>query len=313
MTLPSNCITSGNFYNSNSKTICEIDLKEIFPFVFQNGNDILYEKISNNLENLKRIFEYYSSIGIKTDVYNIGLSGFLKFALDINIISKKEFDSPVKQYNKTSKKELAFTENQSEKNLIILQQVRRNSLNKLKGSGSFDSENQREFYNSNNTINQVNSLAGGNHNLDNLNIKKLLKSDVSLIFHYLSGMKNFDYSKKFKNQFDKNSGYNPEFENSQKGPFYDSKTIMQTDKDLKVMKINFPLFLKSFELFSTKIYKNLNPSEALETFFDTTMRNFLNKRDDNTFSNKNTYLLSLNNLRRNEIVIIFLLIFSLKL
>ena len=58
--------------------------------IFNLNSAEMCEKIESILDNLKDIFEHYATIGIKTDIYNMGLSGFLKFSQDCDILINYE-------------------------------------------------------------------------------------------------------------------------------------------------------------------------------------------------------------------------------
>ncbi len=287
------------------------------------------------MDNLKHLFEAYSTIGIKTDVYNMSLSGFIKFTVDAEIISQREFSNNSNiqsNYNSNvniednknnnisnnlnlinNRKEI-MSKNKSERSLAIEDKGNKDRLgksNKIRFN-SIESENPDKLKSleNNNSLNDGNmnsfSIKNTNNNLNNnseiSNKNKIFKSDITVIFHYLCGLQNFDTSSKIKNHFDKNPGYNPNFENSQKGPMLDSKNILKADKNVKPLKMNFSLFLKSFELISNKLYKDLPPAQALELFFDINLNNLLkNKLEGNSL--KKNYLDILNNMRREDIVI----------
>lgn len=245
----------------------------------------------------------------------MSLSGFIKFSVEAELISQREFISNhnVTNQNNTVNNNISnYGEIKSEKNFGILNkaQTAKNPLkSKTQRSCSFDSENQQKDKSiNNNSINQGNLNSFSVRNTNNANTEifggnKLFKNDVSMIFYYLCGMQNFDVSKKIRNHFDKNSGYNPHFENSQKGPSLDSKNLLKADKDVKPLKMNFVLFLKSFELIANRIYKDYSEAQALEMLFDMNLIGLLkNKIEGNSL--KKNYLDILNNLRRDDIVII---------
>ena len=244
------------------------------------------------MENLKHIFEAYSTIGFKTDFYNMTLSGFIKFASEAEIIQQREINnkkasgvpkSPViNRINYTSHKENKLSKLNEDYNYNVNYNTnyKKNNFNnnilgnlesealqrkiyfgksdEKKRSESFNSEDQKEketiSNNNNDSISQgeINNSNINDNSLNNANLNnnadnsdcRIPKSDLSVIYFYLCGLQNFDSSKRIRNHFDKNSGYNPNFENSLKGPCLDSKNLLKADKDLKPLKMNFRLFLE---------------------------------------------------------------------
>ena len=104
-----------------------------------------------------------------------------------------------------------------------------------------------------------------------------------------------------KNQFDKNKGYNSNFDNSSKGPVLENRNLLKADKELKPLKMNFFLFLKSFDLISNRIYKEYSSDQAIELFFEHNINLLINKKFEVSSTKKNN-LDILNQMRREEIV-----------
>lgn len=351
-----------SLYNSNNSLKNKhvstgeiIDIKLIFPYLNDSNYESLYEKLSAGMDDLKHLFEAYSTIGFKTDIYNMSLSGFIKFGAEADVILKKEFtirDSGLNiskctgvginkidyashfQTNKLKLNEVNEDKisvdyntinyenennNDNDKNKFIesLRDSERKNSGKTsnrKRTASFDSEavNEKQAITSNdNSIIKADMINNTNININGINTKenKIFKSDFNMIYFYLCGLQNFDASKKIRNQFDKNAGYNPNFENSLKGPSLDNKNLMKADKDLKPLKMNFTLFVKSFELIATKVYKEIDEAQALEMFFDQNLSQLLKKKKIEGNSSKQNYLAVLNDLRRDDIVNINFLFF----
>ncbi len=187
------------------------------------------------------------------------------------------------------------------------------SYTRKRSSRSIDSEaqNEKQTIPNNFSINQVdlnNSNAyNSNAYINNINNNKIQKSDVSVVFFYLCGLQNFDSSKQIRNHFDKNYGYNPNFENSLKGPSLDSKNLMKADKDLKPLKMNFALFLKSLGMLADRVYKDNPRAQALEMFFDSNLSWLFKKKNSEGTTLKKSYQEILMNMRRDDIVIILLI------
>lgn len=265
-------------YDSEKIKSSDLSLNQINPkAIFTSINDKLLEKITNDLEKFKHIFDFYSTIGFKSDAFNMTISGFFKFASDAEAISPKEFG----EYFSNQEKDLNFN----------------STLNLMKNhkEESFDKKENEDKDMYNTSVHQTEKLKTGFSKLT-----KIPKSDLSLIFHNLCGVKNFNNSQKIKSQFDKNKGFNSNFESSFKGKSLDSKNLNKADDELKQLKMNFGLFLKSFEVIALKIYKGFSPSEALEIFIERNIQSIL--KGNTLLSLKKQYEDILSDLRREDIV-----------
>lgn len=98
---------------------------------------------------------------------------------------------------------------------------------------------------------------------------ELEETDVLIIFITLTGFYNYYSSDKLKTMFNNNSGYVTPF-----GELYNNKTfidkskILQGNKENIALKVDFNLFIKSFEFSARRMYPNLNNEEAFKTFLE---------------------------------------------
>ena len=259
------------------------------------------------------------------------ISGFFKFANDLNILSDKEsglnrtvgkdtgigtgtgfnfYNNKNKNSNTNINNNFNYNDdyNCSSNKERVLNLLKKGTVKLLKDKNNQEKENKENKDNKENNqklqvteIDYNSNNENYNSNNNNINLTKIPKSEISLIFHNLSGVKNFDISNRIKSQFDKNKGYNTNFENSFKGKSLESKNLNNADNELKPLKMNFILFMKSFELISSKIYKEFNIEEALYIFIDNNIQNIL-KSKKTSLSLKKYYEEKIGDLRREDIV-----------
>ena len=103
----------------------------------------------------------------------------------------------------------------------------------------------------------------GNFNQD----LKITGKDISLLFHTLTGVKNFDNSDKIRLQFDKNKGILKDFDNCITIPIIEKTNLLSTSKNV-ALKMDFYLFVKSFELIALKLYPDKSLDTAINMFLD---------------------------------------------
>jgi hypothetical protein len=134
---------------------------------------------------------------------------------------------------------------------------------------------------------------------------KIIESDISLIFLNLTGSKNFDNSEKIKNQFNKNKGYSQNIEECLATPNFNKTEFGRklSSKSIIPMKLNFNLFLKSFESVAQKLYPEVPLDEAICLFFDNNLQDIIREHSDQNFITvKKNLLEALSYLKREEIV-----------
>jgi len=68
------------------------------------------------------------------------------------------------------------------------------------------------------------------------------------------------------------------------------------------LKMDFCLFLKSFEYISRKIYPDVNLDHGFNLFLDIDLKNLLEKRKEEIFNDKKKITERWNSLKREEIV-----------
>jgi hypothetical protein len=118
------------------------------------------------------------------------------------------------------------------------------------------------------------------------------------------GHKNFDNSYKIKSQFDKNVGAKVNIESNLNisSPMIDPTKSFKINHENTPLKMDFCLFLKSFEYISRKIYPDVNLDHGFALFLDIDLKNLLEKRKEEIFNDKKKITERWNSLKREEIV-----------
>ena len=131
--------------------------------------------------------------------------------------------------------------------------------------------------------------------------RKILEQEASLIFQSLCGVKNFD-NIKLKQQFNKNSGSPLRItDNNSNISFEKSSSFGRTQNSIP-NKMNFFLFLKSFELLANKIYPEMSIDMSMESLINEKLDTIFKETFDTNTAKRNL-LEMLTFLKREEIVI----------
>jgi hypothetical protein len=97
---------------------------------------------------------------------------------------------------------------------------------------------------------------------------KMIDSEVFCIFSSLTGIKNFDTSAKYKNQFDKNRGFTPGLGDSGRITNIEKNSSLTSIKANIPLRMEFNIFIKSFELISSRLYPDKTLDEAMLNFLE---------------------------------------------
>jgi hypothetical protein len=196
------------------------------------SSDVI-ELIEDKLDLFKEIFLSYAKIGDKLNFNKLSYSGYLKFLKDCNLIHQ----NPVT----TNSNEL-----QSSLNSRTFSPSRKivpnSSVNSLK--------NSQKIANS--------YLING----------RLIESEAFCIFCTLTGHQNFDNTSKIKNYFNLNKGYAPKIGEITNDIKMTRSKLLTTSKSNVPLKMDFNLFIKSFELLGKKVFPFKNLDEAVITFIE---------------------------------------------
>ena len=244
-------------------TMSVVDMNKAKKFElkkFLNLNQDLIHLIEENLEGLSELYLQYSRISDKTTFNRMALSSYIKFLkkADIimsipeqlkkfylalgNSIMKKQFNvSQIKQFN--AKEKSSVSQNQA--TLTDDEKLYQQKISLLVNS-------------------RINKKEG-----------KISESEASVIFYSLTGPKNFDNAKKIKLQFDKNSGTKLNFGDTfQTAPSFDIKTKINQQQNIP-SKMDFFLFLKSFEVLAARLYPENTLNDAYFKLFSTKIQPIL--------------------------------------
>jgi hypothetical protein len=206
-------------------------------------------------------------IGDKTDILNLCLSGYVKFLNDCGLIHENQ--------NAFIKKELNRIRSEPNFNNII-------------NNPNFDND-YIQLSNVKSNANILNAIPKG----------KISKNDIYIVFNQVCGLKNFENKKRNQSQVNSNSFVEGEF--SKRSIDLSEKCYLNTNREFQLSKMNFPLFLKSFEYLSKKIHWNSFPEKAFELFLDVDLSNILKIKSE-TITLKKNLIDNLMNLRSEEIV-----------
>jgi hypothetical protein len=130
-------------------------------------------------------------------------------------------------------------------------------------------------------------------------LKKLKDSDAEIIFNTLCGLKHFELEKT-KHLFNRNKGITPKLNDVQFSPKMNSsrKSLAVSSTPLPG-KMNFSVFLKSFENIAVKLYPYEDKADAVLTFFSRYIQDALSKGGDSLKRNINEMNA---NIKRDEMV-----------
>ena len=235
---------------SNRKFLIEytppiLDIKN-----FLNVNSEVVNMISNKLESLNEIFLKYSKINDKLEFNRMSFSSFLQFLKDSNIL----IGIPKTMKNKFRK----MAESLMQKSINV-SEIKTYNL-KYKGSVPCQNivlTNAEKFYKY-----KISQIVNANNSKDGDFEEQISIGEAAVIFNSLTNSKNFPiYTESIKMQFDKNSGINLSVgDNLSKTRIFDKKLFLENQQNVPG-KMDFMLFIKSFELIGTKLY----PDETLNT------------------------------------------------
>ena len=217
---------------------------------FLNVNSEVVNMISNKLESLNEIFLKYSKINDKLEFNRMSFSSFLQFLKDSNIL----IGIPKTMKNKFRK----MAESLMQKSINV-SEIKTYNL-KYKGSVPCQNivlTNAEKFYKY-----KISQILNANNSKDGDFEEQISIGEAAVIFNSLTNSKNFPiYTESIKMQFDKNSGINLSVgDNLSKTRIFDKKLFLENQQNVPG-KMDFMLFIKSFELIGTKLY----PDETLNT------------------------------------------------
>lgn len=223
--------------NESVKIHMDYDINEILVV-----GDEIKDLIGERSDVLKDLFSKYSNFGDKLTMNKINMTGYMKFLRDCNL-------THITQNNK----------NITNGSINIF--PTRSVSPKKSMSNNFNILNECN----NSTISKKNnSIKKGSLNKTN---GKLLEIDAQIIFNNLTGSVNFDKSLSIKTHFDKNKGL-PTNWNETKVSKISINQSLASSKLNCASRMDFNLFIKSFELIAKKIYPEKDLDDAIFLFLE---------------------------------------------
>ena len=232
---------------------------------FMNVNSEIVQLISERLDNLEELFLKYSRINDKLAFNRMSFSSFLKFLKNSDIL-------------------IGIPENLKDKYKLVGERLTQKNINvseikiyslKLKGSVPCKSvvlSNTEKDYKSkiDRIVNASSKSSTG----------KLSIGEASVIFYSLTNSKNFPlYTQSTKLQFDRNKGMNLNVgDNWSKTSIFDKKLFLENQHNVPG-KMDFILFIKSFELIAAKLYPNNTLNQAVLKLLKTKIFPMLTESD----------------------------------
>ena len=240
---------------TKENTKCQLTLPSILDLEnFLNVNSDVVNLISEKMESLNEVFLKYSKINNKLDFNRMTFSAFLIFLKDYNILigipkSLKE------KYRKIGEELTKKKSNISEIKTYSLKYKGSVSSKKLLLS---DSEKHYKLKVSQ-IVNAKNSDLG----------EQISSGEAAVIFNTLTSSKNFPiYTDSIKLHFDKNKSVNLKIgDNLSKTRIFDKKFFLENQQNVPG-KMDFMLFIKSFELIAAKLYPELSLNTAFTQFLE---------------------------------------------
>ena len=198
------------------------------------------EKMIDDISTYREIFLNYCGYGEKINYNKLSYSGYVKFLRDCDLI----FD-PIIDHEKDR---IATIVKQKTKSI----KTNRSSMTGTnKSKARFGKSTMRSF-----SHHKTGAGKGG----------RMLESECNILFQNLTGVKNFD--KEGEKAFSyTNKTFNKMYE-SKKTPKIGSKSFYEASKDTMYGRMDFKLFIKSFETLALKLYGHKDLDRAIKTLLD---------------------------------------------
>lgn len=203
-------------------------------------SDETYSLLEPYLENLKELFEEYSKMMDKMNTSKMSFSLYQKFLRDYNIMRLSNSDKIIdKKSMKMDKSQIHIFSIKSREPYLKTKNFSKSPLR----TKNFISSSEKNFH----------SRLGTQYNS---NQKYLNEIDINIVFESITGFKNFDNKKNIHKQFNKNPGVSDEIGQISNSCYIDKPNILHPNTSNMPHKLDFFLFIKSFELLALKLYPN---------------------------------------------------------
>ena len=254
------------FLNINKKHKYLISISDLDDVL--SVSDKVKEEIIYKIEKLSEIFLKYSKINNKLEYNRMSLSSFVKFLEDADLIVQ------VPEYKKNKYRKISDDIMSRTLTISTIKQFE----NTLKYSVSCnDIALSKEEIDYKKNVSRIVNTSRKMQNKKRLNI-----SEVSLIFSSVTGSYNFpSYLNHIKNQFKENNDFEKMSLNdfTKKADYFEPKEEFNSQKDVP-KKMNFALFIKSFELIAVKLYPKMLLDDAVLMFLELKIEPFICKRNN---------------------------------
>ena len=247
----------------------------------------LKEEIIIKLEKLSEIFLKYSKINNKLEYNRMSYSSFIQFLKDSNILLDIPEGKKIK-YRKISDDIMSKT--------FTISSVKKfeNTLQKSVSCTEVTLTKEEIKYKKN-----VSKIVNSCKQIGNKN--KLNIVEASIIFSKVTGAYNFpSHMFIIKNNFNKKENFlNKEINDYiKKQEFFEPKKEMHYQKDVP-NKMNFALFIKSFEAIAVKLYPYMDLDNAVLLFLENKIEPLIYKKS--RYNDKNEIKRALNKMENNDI------------
>ena len=178
------------------------------------------EKMMSDISTYYEIFLNYCGYGEKINYNKLNYSGYVKFLRDCDLV----YD-PVVDYEKDR--------------IASIVKAKEKEMKKITGTNSLNKTARQSI-----SFKKSGEGKGG----------RILESELSIMFQNLTGVKNFDIpdEKAFNHT---NKTFNKMYDKTNKNPILGKSSCLQTTHGANYSKMDFKLFVKSFEVIAKKLYK----------------------------------------------------------
>ena len=236
--------------NKTKSNLNEVkEKKNIIPPIldlenFLNVNSDVVKVISEKLDGLAELYLKYSKINDKLAFNRMSFSAFLTFLKNANILIG------VPENMKKAYRKMGERLTQKNVNVSEIKTYNKNYKGSVPCQNVVLTEAEKDYKL------KISQIVNANAEI----CKKISIGEASVIFYTLTNSKNFPiYTESTKLQFDKNSGIDLNVTDYfSKARIFDKKLFLENQQNVPG-KMDFLLFIKSFELIASKLY----PEETL--------------------------------------------------
>lgn len=277
-------------YNEKARNNEELDLRALLNIT----EDIFESLINSRIDSLKDLFLRYAKLGEKLNTARISLSSFMKFLRDSGVLQadknhkisvnnqinlsnniNKFSASPSAILSKTPTKALSKPSAASFSKSPISSRTAFKAKENNRESSSNNNLIFSDVNNNSNNVNVIGALSNINSIAANKKIKnssfygpgerKLSDSEVNIIYSVLMGPRHLDNTGKIKHYFDKNAGFSLGVNDGSKYAHLDKSHHGASAFN---GKMDFNMFVKSFELIANKLFPELRLNNAMQKLFN---------------------------------------------